>query len=198
MPLTKGYSMGSPNCREAAMSCLGDKAWSRKNSTRWSSSARRSSETVSGASGRARSMPSTSAPRAPETGATRIEPRRVSADRSYQPRRHRARGGALQELILECGRGAVVAVAASGHAELQRAVAELERAHGGVAAVVEAEAVIHRGRLRLVEFGGEPVRRSIRVGIGVHELKGKGARTAHQRHGQHNHTEKPDLHDDHP
>ena len=72
IPFTNGYSTGSPMRRANARNASSETSWSRKNTTRWSSQARRISATVS--SGRLvdRSTPPISAPSAPAIGATVI------------------------------------------------------------------------------------------------------------------------------
>src|SRR5438045_3129292 len=68
MPLTNGYSIGSPNRRARASRRGGGRSWSRRKITRWSSQALRIAATVSASSSRARSTPKISAPIAPDSG----------------------------------------------------------------------------------------------------------------------------------
>jgi len=73
MPLTNGYSIGSPKRRASARRRAGGNSWSRKKITRWSSHALRIAATVSASSSRERSTPKISAPNRPRQR-TDIEP----------------------------------------------------------------------------------------------------------------------------
>src|SRR3954447_9718753 len=70
MPRTNGYSTGSPMRCANARNSSGPRSWSRKNTTRWSSHARRMAATVSSVRSRARSTPWISAPSASPRGTT--------------------------------------------------------------------------------------------------------------------------------
>src|ERR1700752_2317764 len=67
-PFTKGYSTGSPKQLATCRNCAGSSVWPRKNTTQCSSHAARIAATVASLSSCARSMPSISAPSAPESG----------------------------------------------------------------------------------------------------------------------------------